>query len=116
MKKFCCSKGQAFFCFLVHYITPVFVGADEIRTSKNLVVVGKYTVDIEVSGSRQDIMSLSKADVSVEVDISKITSAGTYELPYTVSLPSSAYTLRSKNPQNLSVKIDEEDIKAVPVK
>ena len=102
--------------YTIHDIAPEFIGTDEIMTSKNLMVVGKYSVDIEVSGSRQDIISLNKSDVKVEVDVSKITSAGTYELPYTVSLPSSAYTVRSKNPQKLSVKFDEEDVKIVPVK
>ncbi len=96
-------------------ITPDFVGVEEIMASKNLKVVGKYSVDIEVSGSRQDIMSLSKSDVKVEVDISKITAPGTYELPYTVTLPSSAYTLRGKNPQKLAVKVDEENVKVIPV-
>ena len=102
--------------YKIHDITPEFIGTDEIMTSKNLMVVGEYSVDIEVSGSRQDIISLNKSDVKVEVDVSKITSAGTYELPYTVSLPSSAYTVRDKNPQKLSVKFDEEDVKVVPVK
>ncbi len=97
-------------------ISPTFVGVEEIMASRNLMVVGKYSVDIEVSGSRQDIISLNKTDVRVEVDVSKITSAGTYELPYTVSLPSTAYTLRSKNPQKLTVKLDEEDVNVIPVK
>ncbi len=96
-------------------IAPVFVGVEEIMASRNLTVVGKYSVDIEVSGSRQDIMSLTKADVKVEVDISKITAPGTYELPYTVELPSSAYTLRGKSPQKLTVKLDEENVKTVPI-
>jgi len=102
--------------YKIRGITPVFEGVDEIMASRNLSVVGKYSVDVEVSGSRQDIMALSKSDVVVEVDVSGITSAGTYELPYTVTLPSSAYTLRGKNPQKLMVKLDEENVKIVPVK
>ncbi len=102
--------------FKIRDISPTFSGMEEIMTSKNLMVVGKYSVDIEVAGSRQDILALNKTDVKVEVDVSKITSAGTYELPYTVSLPSNAYTLRSKTPQKLTVKFDEEDVNIVPVK
>lgn len=97
-------------------LTPSFSGVDEILASSNLTVVGSYTVDIDVSASRENMMALNKSDIKVVVDVSNVTSVGTYELPYTVSLPSSAYTVRNKNPQKLSVKFDEENIKVVPVK
>ena len=97
-------------------IAPVFTGEEELMTSKNLTLVGDYAVDIEVSGKRQDIVSLNASDIKVTVDISKITSAGTYELPYTVSLPSAAYTIRDKHPEKLTVKLDEEDVNVVPVR
>lgn len=102
--------------FKIRDIAPSFTGLDELMTSKNLMVVGEYSVDVEVFGSRRDILSLNESDIRVEVDLSKITSAGTYELPYTVSLPSSAYAIRSKSPQKLNIKLDEEDINLVPVK
>lgn len=97
-------------------IEPTFVGEEELLTSKNLTLVGDYSVDIEVSGKRQDIASLNTSDIKVSVDLSKITSAGTYELPYTVSLPSAAYTLRDKKPEKLTVKLDEEDVNVIPVR
>lgn len=102
--------------FKIRDIAPTFVGVEELVTSKNLMVVGEYSVDIEVSGNRRAILSLNESDIKVEVDLSKITGAGTYELPYTVTLPSAAYTIKSKNPQKLSVKFDEEDVRSVPVK
>ena len=102
--------------YKVRNVEPLFVGMDELMTSKNLMVVGDYSVDIVVSGSRNDIMRLNEADIEVEVDLSKITSAGTYELPYTVTLPSAAYTLKEKTPNKLTVKFDEEDISSVPVR
>ncbi|MBR5543574.1 MAG: hypothetical protein IKU65_05725 [Oscillospiraceae bacterium] len=97
-------------------LSPVFVGQEQLSASKNLLIVGDYSVDIEVSGQRRDIISLNRSDIKVEVDLSKVTGAGTYELPYTVTLPSTAYTLRGKNPQRLSVKFDEEDFNVVSVK
>ncbi|MBR5539381.1 MAG: hypothetical protein IKU61_05725, partial [Clostridia bacterium] len=72
-------------------ITPVFVGEETIRTSQNLMVVGKYTVDVKISGSRKDIRSLDKNDIRVEVDLSTLTGPGTYELPITIAPLSSAY-------------------------
>ena len=97
-------------------LTPSFSGVDEILASNNLTVVGDYTVDIDVSASRENMVALNKSDIKVVVDVSNVTSVGTYELPYTVTLPSSAYTVRNKNPQKLSVKFDEENIKVIPVK
>ena len=78
-------------------ISPYFVGIEELAASKNLMIVGEYNVDVEVSGSRNDILFLNEADIRAEVDLSMVSSAGTYELPYTVTLPSSSYTLRNKN-------------------
>lgn len=102
--------------YKIRNIAPTFVGIEELMTSKNLMVVGDYSVDIEISGKRRDILSINESDIQIEVDLSNVTSAGTYELPYTVTLPSSAYTLRNKNPQKLRVKFDEEDVSSVPVK
>lgn len=102
--------------FKIKSIAPSFSGIEELATSKNLMIVGDYAVDIEVSGSRNDILRLNESDIRVEADLSMVSGAGTYEIPYTVSLPSSSYTLRNKTPQKLTVKFDEEDVNLVPVK
>lgn len=95
-------------------ITPVFVGEETIRASQNLMVVGKYTVDVKISGSRKDIRSLDKNDIRVEVDLSEITAPGTYELPITIAPLSSAYTIRRKYPEKLEVTVDKEVVKVLP--
>lgn len=95
-------------------ITPVFVGEETIRASQNLMVVGKYTVDVKISGSRKDIRSLDKNDIRVEVDLSEITAPGTYELPITIAPLSSAYTIRRKYPEKLEVMVDKEVVKVLP--
>ncbi len=97
-------------------LVPTFVGLTELTTSKNLMVVGDYSVTVEISAKRNDIISLNASDIKVEVDVSKVNSAGTYELPYTITLPSPQYTLKNKYPQKLLVKFDEEDINLVPIK
>ena len=102
--------------FKIKNIVPSFSGIEELATSKNRMIVGEYDVDIEVSGSRNDILRLNESDIRVEADLSMVSGAGTYEIPYTVSLPSSSYTLRNKIPQKLTVKFDEEDVNLVPVK
>ncbi len=97
-------------------ISPNFIGDEELAASRNLIVVGEYAVDIEVSGSRKDIVALDKSDILIEADVSELSTPGTYEIPYTVTLPSSSYTLKSKKPAKLKVKIDKENICTVPVK
>ena len=96
-------------------ISPVFVGEDAIMASQNLMVVGKYTVNVKVSGSRKDIRALDKNDIRVEVDLSSITEPGTHELPITIAPLSSAYTIRRKYPEKLKVTIDKEVTKSLPV-
>ncbi len=95
-------------------ITPVFVGEETIRASQNLMVVGKYTVDVKISGSRKDIRSLDKNDIRIEVDLSTVTGPGTYELPITIAPLSSAYTIRRKYPEKLKVTVDKEVVKVLP--
>ena len=98
-----------------HGITPVFVGEETIKNSQNLMVIGKYSVDVKISASRKDIRSLDKSDIRVEVDLSSITEPGTYELPITIAPLSSAYTIRRKNPEKLTVTVDREIDKVLPV-
>ncbi len=98
------------------YITPVFLGSEELMTSKNLAIVGDYSVSLEISASRHDILNLNQADIEVEVDVSNISSPGSYELPYKVTMPSGLYTVKKKTPAKLLVKFDEENTRSIPVK
>ncbi len=99
-------------------IRPEFIGLDDLRNSKNLVLVGDYFVDIELSGTYSALLSLDEDDIEVEVDLERvgITQPGTYEIPYTVELPSSDYSLLWKDPQKLKVTFDSEKTVSVDVK
>lgn len=96
-------------------IKPVFVGQDEIKASRNLLIVEKGSVNIEVAGKRGDLLLLDQSSIKVEVDVSKITEVGTHELKYTVTLPSDSYTIKSKKPDTISVRVDKEDFNVIPV-
>lgn len=104
--------------YKVNDIKPEFFGIEDLKNSKNLLLVGEYAVDVELSGSYSDLLSLNENDIKIEVDLAKIgiTSPGTYEIPYTVTLPSSAYSLKGKNPEKLTVKFDQEKVSVIPVK
>lgn len=99
-------------------LEPEFFGLEDLENSRNLALVGEYSVDIELSGTYTALLSLNERDIKVEVDLARmgITSPGTYEVPYTVELPSSAYSLKSKKPQKLTLTFDKEKFGIVPVK
>ena len=98
-------------------IKLTFLGLDDLKNSKNLVLTWEDDVDIEVSGSYSDLLALEKSDVKVVVDLSRIriNKPGTYEVPYTVELPSAAYSVKKKDPQNVKIKFDQEETKMIPV-
>ncbi len=99
-------------------LKPEFFGLEDLENSRNLVLIGEYSVDIELSGTYNALLTLDEKDIKVEVDLARlgITSPGTYEVPYTVELPSSAYSLKSKKPQKLTLTFDKEKFGIVPVR
>lgn len=75
-------------------------------------------VTLHLEGNRVDLNKLSNANITVDVDVSKIYEAGTYELKYTTSfgdLPNSAITVLSKEPGSVKVVVEEKATKTIPV-
>ena len=76
------------------------------------------TVTLHLEGNRVDLNKLSSANIVVDVDVSKIYEAGTYDLKYTTTfgdLPSSAITVLSKEPNSVKVVVEEKLTKTIPV-
>ncbi|MBQ7661621.1 MAG: hypothetical protein IJS44_06155 [Clostridia bacterium] len=84
---------------------------------QNLSVMGGITssASITVSGRKSELVSYSLSDVSVSVDVGKITEAGTYTLPLSVTTPSGC-TLKNYSPMTVEVYIDQIAAKTIPVK
>lgn len=73
------------------------------------------TVDVVISGRRNDIKEITENDVKITVDISSITEAGKYKLPVEIELPN-GIELVENNPDTVSMYIDNKTSITVPVK
>lgn len=94
-----------------------FIGEKELR-DRGLVIIGKKNIpemSASVSGTRNDLMQYMD-HVYMEADASEITEAGEYELPVTVSLPSSHLTLKKQKTENVPVTIEKLAEKEIDVR
>lgn len=86
---------------------------NRVLENQSLMVdsVSHETVTLNWKGSWRDIGQLNKENVTVSVDVSRITEPGTYELDYDIqyppSVPFSAISLQSGNPAKVSVTVSE---------
>ncbi|MBE6911659.1 MAG: hypothetical protein E7473_03950 [Ruminococcaceae bacterium] len=103
--------------YMYEGIEPVFLGEEDLKNSKNLELISKGSVNIEVSGSYSDLIALNKSDIKIEANLSSmgITEPGTYYVPYTVELPSAAYVIEKKEPQEIKVEFERKDTKMIDV-
>ncbi len=100
-------------------VPVVFLGVDELYEDHELVITSDktLTVDLKVFGSIKDIAALNtnKEDIVVEVDLSRVTTAGTKQLSYTVDLGNGDVTLLDRSPYYLGVKLETVRTGAVEV-
>jgi len=72
-------------------VEVVFVGTDALRESKGYVVtdVEANAVSFSVTGTRSNIVSLSKSDITAVIDLSSVTTIGRNMWAPTITFPSS---------------------------
>ncbi len=92
-------------------------GIDEVAEQAGLSVISGHdtTVDLTLSGTKNELSTLRLDDINVWVDISDITSAGEYNLEVKVSLPAGV-TLGSISTNSIPVYLDLRTTIALPVK
>ena len=80
------------------------------------------TVSLRLEGNRSELQKLNSSNISVTVDVSKITEPGEHKLavsPNNVRLPgsvsSNGITVASRNPDYIKLEIKQRTSKAVPV-
>ena len=94
---------------------------DRVLENQGLMIdaISHKTVSLTWKGSWRDIGSLDKNNVTVSVDVSRITQPGTYELDYTVNYPphvaTSAISLQEGQPQKVSVTVSEIYSQTFPI-
>lgn len=98
-----------------------FIGATDTLPSRKLMVskVSTETVDLTLSGPRSAITDLKKGDIVLQVNLSSISSMGTYPLDYELVLTNtvrrSDITIERASVSGVTVKVIEVAEKTVPV-
>ena len=88
-----------------HGVSVVYTG-DNALESNGLVRMTDdevTTVSLKVKGSRGALFSLSSRDITATVDVSTITSDGTFSLPINVTFHSLGFNVVGKDPVNIPV-------------
>ena len=103
-------------------VPVVFQGADELRTSRGLIITDASAdaVTVKVSGSRASIGNLHASDLAAVVDVSGISQARDMSVSYTVRFPDSVnlsgVEVHSKTPETIEFSVVQENSKTVEVK
>jgi len=92
---------------------PVVVTGDRMLEIQGLMIdaISHDETALTWKGSWRDIGQLNKNNVSVAVDVSRISEPGTYELDYTINYPptvaASAISLQDSQPQQITVTVSK---------
>lgn len=103
-------------------VEVAYIGESAMRDSLGLVITYEDTtkVNVSVTGPRRYVLSLTSADLTATVDLSKITRQGDKTLNYTVTYPSdidqSAMTVTRKSPEYVSLSVSKLTTRAVEVR
>lgn len=102
------------------YDIEVGIQGSKLLEERELIIMSAdiSTVTLHLEGNRVDLNKLSNANIVVDVDVSEIFEAGTYDLKYTTTfgdLPNSAITVLSKEPGSVKVVVEEKLTKTVPL-
>lgn len=103
-----------------HNIPVVFMN-EEALTQRGLMLTSdsELEVDLHLSGNRKELNKLYPSDITITLDLSKIYGAGKHELGYSIGypgdIPQGAFTVLSKNPSAITVTVERQVSKPVPV-
>lgn len=103
-----------------HDIPVQFEGETALEERKLMITSGTdATVDLRLYGSRTNLNKLSSSNITIKVDLSRIYDPGTHEVSYDIiypgDVPSNAFVEQSKNPDTITITVEEWDRKEVPV-
>lgn len=104
------------------YNVPVVLDGESVLEDRGLKLTSdkELTVTLRLSGNRSQLNQLRSSDITVLVDLSRITEAGEKAMKYTVSFPGdiqdSAVEVVSREPAEIKLQVEEWDTKQIPVK
>lgn len=88
-------------------------GEKLLLEQSNLMVVTdmeELEVDLVLNGNRTDLIKLSRSNITITVDVSKIDRAGKHEVTYDITLPgdipSNAVSVQTRDPDRLTIVVE----------
>lgn len=104
-------------------IPVVFIGERVLVEDRGLMITSgrNATVSLQVKGNRSDLLKLNSSNIVVEVDLTRIYEASdqaqnlTYDIRFPGDVPDSAVSVESRNPDTISLMVEEKIYKNVLV-
>ena len=106
----------------VYRIPVTFTNEDGLFSDRNLVLASgrDATVNLRFNGKRRDLLKLNNTNVTVTADLSQVTVAGDWRLPYTVELPetvsSSGIEVEERSSSFISINVDKLLTRSVEIR
>lgn len=97
----------------INHISVQSQGEKLLLEQSNLMVVTDMEdleVDLVLNGNRTDLIKLSRSNITITVDVSKIDRAGKHEVTYDITLPgdipSNAVSVQTRDPDRLTIVVE----------
>ena len=103
-----------------YYDIPVVLQNEDILAERGLMIVSERpTVTLHLSSTRTNLNQLNESNINVIANVNSIGTAGTHELPYSVSypgnVPAGSVARQSSRPDMVTLKVENKITKQVPV-
>lgn len=93
---------------------PVLIQNFDSEANLDVISGREHTVEVTVSGIKNDIERITQQDIVVTADMNGIKTAGTYKLDLNVTSPS-GITVISKSSSEITVTVDKTTSRHIPV-
>jgi len=97
----------------INHVSVQSQGEKLLLEQSNLMVVTDMEdleVDLVLNGNRTDLIKLSRSNITITVDVSKIDRAGKHEVTYDITLPgdipSNAVSVQTRDPDRLTLVVE----------
>lgn len=104
-----------------YYDIPVHLEGETLLKERSLIITGisSTNVDLTLSGNRTDLNELSRDNITLKADMTKIYDPGTHKIGYDITYPgnvaSNAFTRVNQYPDSITVTVERLERKEVPV-
>ena len=100
---------------------PVYLEGETLLKERSLIItdISSTNVDLTLSGNRTDLNQLSRDNITLKADMTKIYDPGVHKIGYDSSypgnIPANAFNRVNQDPDSISVTVERLERKEVPV-